>query len=50
MEGNLIKGNFPSKTAKKLIKEWAKLHSKELNENWKNAVDKLQLNKIEPLE
>ena len=31
--GNLIKGNFKSKTAKKLLKEWALLHTSELNKN-----------------
>lgn len=50
MEGNLIKGSFTSKTAKQLIKKWAKLHSAELRQNWNNAVKNNQLNKIEPLE
>lgn len=30
----MIKGNISSKTAKKLIQEWALLHQEELMQNW----------------
>lgn len=50
MEGNFIEGRFRSKTAKRLIKEWAEIHSKELHENWQISVNKETFNKIDPLE
>ena len=43
MSGDLIEGHFPSKKAKQLIKEWALLHTSELEENWKNAINHAQL-------
>jgi len=48
-EGDMLKGNIKSNTALKLIKEWAVLRNKELEENWKNIKDKAAINKIEPL-
>jgi len=51
LDGNLINGNIKrSKTALKLIKEWAELHRKELEENWLRSVQGKALKKIEPLE
>lgn len=50
LEGNLIKGNMEkSKTALKLIKEWALLHKEELEENWERIKKGEPLRKIEPL-
>ncbi len=48
-EGEMLQGNIKSNTALKLIKEWAVLRNKELEENWKNITDKAAINKIEPL-
>jgi len=48
-EGDMLKGNIKSITALKLIKEWAVLRNRELEENWKNITDKAAINKIEPL-
>ena len=49
-EGNMLKGNIRSKTAKRLIQEWSSLHTKELQENWENLQQGKALNKIAPLE
>lgn len=49
-EGEIIKGNFRSTTAKRLIKEWCLLHQSELQENWQNMVENKSFNKIAPLE
>ena len=48
-EGNMLQGNIKSATALRLIREWAVLRRKELEENWKNISDKTSINKIEPL-
>lgn len=48
--GEISKGTITSKTAKKLIKKWAKLHKKELNENWNKAVQGKQIDRIKPLD
>lgn len=44
----LIAGKFPPR-ATRLIKEWAKLHEKELTEDWKIAQKEGKLKSIEPL-
>ena len=49
-KGEVIKGNFKSKTAQKLIKEWALLHKEELELNWEKAVQGKQIDKIKPLD
>ncbi|MFZ2724696.1 MAG: DUF4160 domain-containing protein [Methylococcaceae bacterium] len=48
--GNLIKGQFKSKTAQKLIKEWALLHQTELIINWERAAQGEQIDRIAPLD
>ena len=48
-DGEILQGNIKSNTALKLIKEWAVLRNVELQENWKNIMDKAAINKIEPL-
>ncbi len=49
-EGEMLQGNIRSNIALNLIKEWAVLRKKELEENWKNISDKVSINKIEPLQ
>ncbi|MCU7835450.1 MAG: DUF4160 domain-containing protein [gamma proteobacterium symbiont of Taylorina sp.] len=49
-KGEMIKGNISSKTAKKLIKKWAKAHTKELEINWGKAVQGKQIDRIKPLD
>ena len=44
------KGNFKSKRAKKLIKEWAVIHQEELKQNWEKAEQGKQIDRIEPLD
>jgi hypothetical protein len=48
--GRLIAGRIRSKTARKLIREWARLRTSELQENWKLAKKLEPLNQIPPLE
>ena len=49
-DGKMMRGSLRSKTAKKLICEWAKLHRDELAINWERAVGKQDILKIDPLE
>ena len=49
LNGNMIKGNMKSNTAKKLIKEWVMLHREELLNNWNNAAKGGDIDKIAPL-
>jgi hypothetical protein len=49
-DGNLIKGDLRSKTARKLIKEWAQMRKDELEENWFNIHNNKEINKIMPLD
>lgn len=49
LNGNMIKGNMKSNTAKKLVKEWAMLHREELLNNWENAAKGGDIDKIAPL-
>jgi hypothetical protein len=49
IDGNIIKGNITSKTAKKLIHEWALLHQDEIMQNWQKASQGKQIDRIEPL-
>ncbi len=49
-KGEMLLGNIKSKTALRLIQEWAVLRKKELEENWKNINEKVGINKIEPLQ
>lgn len=49
-DGNLIIGNLKSKNAKHLIREWALLHKEELMDNWQNGLNRIEFNKIEPLD
>lgn len=49
-DGEIIKGNFKSKTAQQLIKKWALLHKTELELNWTKAVQGKQIDRIKPLD
>ncbi len=49
IDGTIIKGNITSKTAKKLIQEWALLHQDEIMQNWQKAEQGKQIDRIEPL-
>lgn len=49
-QGNMVRGNIKSAIALKLIREWALLRTKELDENWNNILNKQNINKIEPLQ
>lgn len=44
----VLAGELPPQ-AIRLVREWAKLHEKELLENWKRAQTDKQLKSIEPL-
>jgi hypothetical protein len=49
-DGNLIKGRLKSRTAKSLIKKWARLHKQELIANWATALKGGEISKIDPLD
>ena len=48
--GNLLSGEISSRTARDLIRKWAKRHKLELMINWKLQVQGKALNRIEPLD
>ena len=48
-EGNVIKGSLSSRTATKLVCEWADFHVSELQEDWELARKNEVIKKIEPL-
>ncbi|SMM99620.1 putative ORF-2 [uncultured Candidatus Thioglobus sp.] len=48
-QGNILKGNLSSKTATKLVREWIDLHTLELENDWKLAMQNKVINKIKPL-
>ena len=50
LDGNLVEGRMRSRTAKSLIKKWAKLHKEELEKNWERALRLEEIRKIEPLD
>lgn len=50
MTGNLIVGNIHSRTALRLIREWAHMHGRELEANWENMRAGRPLERIPPLE
>lgn len=45
----LVKGNLPPR-ALSLVIEWAKIHQKELQEDWNYAANNKKLQKIPPLD
>ena len=48
--GKMIAGGIQSKTALRLIREWAELHRAELEANWARMKAGQPLDKIAPLE
>ena len=49
-DGQLLAGSIESRTALRLIQEWATLHSAELEANWVSAKAGKPLERISPLE
>ena len=49
-EGKLLVGAIRSRTALRLIQEWAMLHRSDLEANWKRFKTGAPLEKIEPLD
>jgi hypothetical protein len=49
LEGKLIAGNIQSRTALRLIREWASVHRRELAANWRRLKGGRPLEGIEPL-
>jgi hypothetical protein len=49
LEGEMVVGNIQSRTALRLIREWASLHRRELETNWKKMKAGRPLERIEPL-
>ena len=50
LEGDLLAGEIGSRTARRLIKEWATAHQAELQANWNRLREGEALEKIAPLE
>jgi len=48
--GNMIRGDLDSITARKLVREWVDLHVDELMENWDLARNDEEIKKIDPLD
>jgi hypothetical protein len=49
-DGKMTIGDIQSKTALRLIREWAMAHRKELEANWTKMKDGKPLDRIAPLE
>ena len=49
-DGEMLAGNIQSKTARRLIGEWATSHRPNLEANWENVRVGRPLERIEPLE
>ncbi|MEK6373271.1 MAG: DUF4160 domain-containing protein [Acidobacteriota bacterium] len=50
LNGTPLVGEIRSATARKLIREWARLHQVELEANWKRAKKLQTIQQIAPLE
>jgi hypothetical protein len=50
LDGQLLQGKISSRTARKLIAEWAQLNRRELVVNWNRIERGLPLNRIAPLD
>jgi hypothetical protein len=50
LDGNMVVGNVHSRTALRLIKEWASLHRREIEANWEHMKAGRTLERIPPLE
>ena len=49
-DGNMIRGDLESRTARKLVREWVDLHVDELMEDWNLAKNDQEIKKIDPLD
>jgi uncharacterized protein DUF4160 len=49
-DGEILAGDLTSRTALRLIKEWATTHSQELEADWSRAREGQPLERIEPLD
>ncbi len=49
-DGNMTRGDFRSRTAGRLLREWIDLHRTELSENWELARAGRAINRIAPLD
>lgn len=49
-DGEMLAGNIQSKTALRLVKEWATSHQPHLEANWESGRLGRPLERIEPLE
>jgi len=49
-DGNLLLGNITSRTARRLIEQWASQHRQELELNWRSIEQGLPLFRIAPLD
>jgi hypothetical protein len=50
LDGELLAGEIASRTARRLIKEWATAHQVELQANWNRLREGEALERIAPLE
>jgi len=49
-DGKMTAGDMKSKTARRLVKQWAAAHREELESNWEKMKEGRTLEKIAPLE
>jgi hypothetical protein len=49
-DGKMIAGDMKSKTARRLIKQWAAAHREELERNWEKMKEGRTLERIAPLD
>ena len=50
LDGEILAGTIRSRTALRLIREWALEHDEELEANWRKARSGEPLDRIEPLD
>lgn len=48
--GNILQGDLRSRTATRLVREWADMHTADLVEDWDLAKQSRELKKIPPLD
>lgn len=47
--GNILRGDFTSRTAVRLVREWIDLHQPELESNWTEMQAGREFHRIDPL-
>ena len=50
LRGNVTRGELPSRTATRLVREWIDLHVEELREDWELAQAGREVRQIPPLD